>query len=201
VIDDQISDEELVKASQTGDRQSEETLVRRYYDRIGFFLLKNTWHKNLDNLEDVRQIIFFRAVEMLRAKRFIPEGPNTFRDWLYTLARNISHQEEYKYAKLPKPIGKQLLDIIPSDIESTRPIEDIEQSAEELNEKIEQLLNNLSDEERNLLQLFNDNKSYKEIHETEPFKKYTLPNLRRKICDIRKFVYEEVAKWQKIRKT
>ncbi|MDI6789045.1 MAG: sigma-70 family RNA polymerase sigma factor [Planctomycetota bacterium] len=192
MLDDPRSDEALIELYRCGDNTALDILVNRYYDRIGFFLQRT----NPNNLEDIRQKIFLKVMELLRAGKFIPAGPGTFRSWLYETARNICHEEEREYAKQPKTLGKQLLDAIPSDLESTRPVEEIEETVESISAEAERILSTLSQEEQLLLRMVSEGKSYKEIQATEPFTKYTLPNLRRKACDIRKYLFKEVAKWK-----
>jgi len=203
MLDEQVPDEVLSESyRRSGDNTALDILINRYYDQIGYFVEKTCRYEDPEDREDIRQIIFLKVTELLRAGKFIPTGPRTFRSWLYETALNICHEQEREYARQPKTLGKQLLEIIPSDIASTRPVEEIEESVEDISAEAERILSTLSEEERLLLRMVGDEehpKSYKEIQATEPFTKYTLPNLRRKVCDIRKFLYEEVAKWKRKR--
>ena len=197
--DDKRSDEDLVRAYKSGDNLALDVLITRYYDRIGHFLLINDWQEDYNNREDVRHIIFLKVIELLKANKFDPEGPNTFRSWLYLTAQHIRHQEENKYTKRPVTFDKKLADVIPSDITATRPVDEITQGAEDISAAAEQILSALEPEDRLLLTMTggDDKISYKKMREKEPFIKYSEADLRQRVCRLRKHLFKEVLKWQK----
>ncbi|MFH1227280.1 MAG: hypothetical protein V1701_05180 [Planctomycetota bacterium] len=198
MVEDSRSDEELLTAALGGDNNALNTLVKRYYDKIGSFLLKHSWFKDGAYRDEVKHQIFLFALETIRSGRFAPKGPGTFRSWLYSVAWNICHESEREFAHAPKTLGKQLMDELPSDIESAMPEGEIENQIEDASAKIEWILGQLTDEEKMLFRLVNQDqpKTYKEIQAMDMFKQYTLDNLRRKVCDIRKFIFTEVQKWR-----
>lgn len=195
------SDEELLLAYLDGETDALNTLLKRYYDRIWFFPIKHSWFRDEAYRDEVRQVIFLRALELIQARKFKPTGPGTFKDWLYSVARNVCYEHQRGFARAPKTLGKQLLDALPSDIESTMPETRIEEGLADASAEIERILGQLTEEERLLLRLTNEEpkKTYEEIQAIEPFSKYKLDNLRRKVCRIRKFLFEEIQKWQENR--
>ncbi|MFH1227880.1 MAG: hypothetical protein V1701_08245 [Planctomycetota bacterium] len=198
MFDDPRTDEELLTADMGGDNNALNTLVKRYYDKIGSFLLKHSWFKDGAYRDEVKHRIFLFAIETIRSGRFAPKGPGTFRSWLYSVAWNICHESQREFAYAPKTLGKQLMDELPSDIESAMPEGEIEDQIEDASAKIEWILGQLTDEEKMLFRLVNQDKpkTYKEIQEMEPFNKYALVSIRSMVCRIRKFIFTEVQKWR-----
>ena len=83
----QIPDEKLVEASQNGDTEAFEALIRRYQRQI-FNLIYQMTH-NVDVVEDIGQDVFvaaFKAIKDFQAR-------SSFFTWLYRIA--INHCKNY----------------------------------------------------------------------------------------------------------
>lgn len=86
-VEIQILDEDLVEASQRGDTEAFEVLIRRYQRQI-FNLIYQMTH-NVDVVEDIGQDVFvaaFRAIKDFQAR-------SSFFTWLYRIA--INHCKNY----------------------------------------------------------------------------------------------------------
>jgi len=82
-----ISDEELVKASQRGDARAFEQLILRYQRQIFHLIFQMT--RNVEVVEDISQDVFvaaFKAIKDFQAK-------SSFFTWLYRIA--INHCKNY----------------------------------------------------------------------------------------------------------
>ena len=79
-----MDEKALIKRCQRGDRQAFDALIRRYYDYVSGFLLKNTMDAPL--CEDLTQETFLKMIRNI--ERFDPGGSASFGTWLITIARN-----------------------------------------------------------------------------------------------------------------
>ena len=82
-----ISDEQLIKQFQNGDRQSYNQLVLRYRDRLLNFI--NTFTHDLTSAEDLVQDAFLKVYQKKDSYREIAK----FSTWLYTIAANLAKTE------------------------------------------------------------------------------------------------------------
>lgn len=79
-----MNEKALVKASQKGERQAFETLIRLFYPYVSKFLLKATRDESLS--EDLTQETFLKMIRSI--DRYDPEGSAGFGTWLITIAKN-----------------------------------------------------------------------------------------------------------------
>lgn len=83
----EVSEEELVKAAQGGEREAMEVLFFRYRDAIFRYLL--VMLQDEEAAADLTQETFLRAFHALPRLR----KPRAFRGWLYRIAANLAHDE------------------------------------------------------------------------------------------------------------
>src|SRR5262249_33660445 len=81
-----VTDAELVKASQAGDREAFGALVERYYSLISS--LGCALMGSVSKSEEVTQDAFILAWRHLPRLR----EPERFRSWLFTITRNAAHR-------------------------------------------------------------------------------------------------------------
>lgn len=79
-----MNEKALVKASQNGDRQAFEELIRMFYPYVSKFLLKTTCDEYLS--EDLTQETFLKMIRSI--EKYDLNGSAGFGTWLVTIARN-----------------------------------------------------------------------------------------------------------------
>lgn len=84
LMNDKVSDSDLVAASRKGDRDAYRTLVERYHKRV--FSLAFEIMQSREDAEDVTQEAFVKAYLSLRHFK----GDSTFYTWLYRIAYNMA---------------------------------------------------------------------------------------------------------------
>jgi RNA polymerase sigma-70 factor (ECF subfamily) len=91
------SDEALAARVAAGDVAAFERLVATYRDRIHQFIL---WHPGVTEAiaEDITQEVFFQLYRT--ADRF--RRRSTFRTWLYSLARNVCHNQMRRHRRFAR---------------------------------------------------------------------------------------------------
>ena len=200
--DDQKSDESLVDAHRKGDSTAFDVLLKRYEVALRNFILSFSWLVSPDTVDDIIQEIFITIFNGIKeGGDFTVKGGGAFKAWLYSIARhrclNAVEQQPRE-----KPIGKHYLESMPAKLEKIRYYDEPDEAAEleELKEGLNGILAKLSDEEKQLLILKEEGKTYPQIHKIPPFDKYSVVHLRRMVCDARNFVKEEMDKWEKKRK-
>jgi RNA polymerase sigma factor (sigma-70 family) len=83
-----VQDQELLAGLRRGESQAQEQLLLRYGEPIIQFLVA-VCRVDLDDAEDLAVETLYRAIEYIDSFTERPEtGPNTFRNWLFTIARN-----------------------------------------------------------------------------------------------------------------
>ena len=92
---DDVSNAELVKKSQLGDKNAFEELVRRHQELVFSLAYKLTGNRELAN--DVAQEAFIRAWKAIQKFR----GDSTFSTWIYRITVNTAWTLRKK-AKKPK---------------------------------------------------------------------------------------------------
>lgn len=95
-----MSERELVRACQRGERQAFEELIRMFYPYVLKFLLKMT--RDRQSAEDLTQETFLKMIRGV--ERFSPEGRAGFGTWLVAIAKNC-------YIDFLRRNGTPLLDI------------------------------------------------------------------------------------------
>lgn len=157
-----LIDAELVKLFKNGDNDAFEEIVFRYQAQVFSYVLSITKNPEISN--DIIQDVFIRVYKKLGAYN----EKNKLKNWIFTLARNITMDFYRKNNKKLIPLevkGDDEFSII--DV-----LEDKEPSPLDViveNDKasiIQNALNKLSSEERELIQL-KDSLTFKEIAEIQ----------------------------------
>src|SRR5215207_2754862 len=78
------SDEELMRRTQTGDRQAFSILYERYSSSVLSYLYRMLG--NVEDVESVGQEVFLRAFRFAATYRY----PQKFSTWLFTITRNLA---------------------------------------------------------------------------------------------------------------
>ena len=191
------SDETLVDAHRKGDSTALDILLRRYEVILRNFILSFSWLASPDTIDDIIQEISITVFDGIReGGSFTAERAGDFKAWLLHIAKNHCFNINKKQAKQPRSISRQYLESCPAKLEEIRYYDEPDEPAklEGLDEELKRILGQLSDEERQLLILKQEGKTYIEIAKIPPFDKYTPANLRRKVCDARNFVSGELEK-------
>ncbi|MCL2389929.1 MAG: sigma-70 family RNA polymerase sigma factor [Endomicrobia bacterium] len=158
----QLNDSELVSLFKTGNNEAFEEIVMRYQAHVYTYLMSIT--KNPEISSDILQDVFVRAFKKL--KNYNDE--NKFKNWLFTLSRNMTMDYYRRNNKTMIPLEVQnedemsLIDSL-SDKEP-QPL-DIAIS-NSMSESVKKALDCLSGEERELIYL-KDSMTFKEISEMQ----------------------------------
>ena len=107
-MNNKITDEELIKKFQNGDRSSYNELVFRYKDRILNFIFRFTYDRTA--AEDLTQDTFLKLYLKKDSYREISK----FSTWLYTIASNLAKTE---LRKIKRRKTYSISDLSNSDME------------------------------------------------------------------------------------
>ncbi len=187
-MENDLKDEDLIALFKAGDANALNELYKRHYDRIHYFLLKESHVKNDFFLDDVRQEIFETALKEIKEGGFASAGDGSFRAWFYSLAKNVCWNRNYGEAKEPKHIYGFMMDLVTSQPPPSPEAED--ERREEVKEELNKVLAELEPEEITLMQMVSDGKTYAKIHETPEFNKYSIDYLMLKVYNIRKKLFK-----------
>ncbi|MCL2485211.1 MAG: sigma-70 family RNA polymerase sigma factor [Endomicrobia bacterium] len=158
----QLNDSELVSLFKTGNNEAFEEIVMRYQAHVYTYLLSIT--KNAEISNDVLQDVFIRVFKKL--KNYNDE--NKLKNWLFTLARNMTMDYYRRNNKIMLPLEVQDEDemsLIDSLADKEPQPLDIAIS-NSTTESIRSALDMLSSEERELIYL-KDSMTFKEISEMQ----------------------------------
>ena len=154
-----LSDEQLVKFFQKGDKQHFKILYQRYYQTIVNFLYQNI--RDPEMAEELAQETFLKAYKGLD----VFKGKSSFKNWLYTIARNKfvdylrKKQRNPRHAPIDELSKNEIIDI--SDEEIINPETDF------LNKEqlavVNELIDKLNEEEKTAISLVSERFSYKKI--------------------------------------
>lgn len=163
----QAKDEDLVRQSKDGCRESFDELVLRYQDRI-FHLI----YRSLGDEQDARELTQEAFIKAFRSlTRFREEA--AFSTWLYRIAINLSTSKKRKYVQQRK-LGKVSLDAVIRTRSGDLTIEPEDDSLEptavyhrkETKERIETAIASLDEPHRQMVVLRDlEGLSYEEIAE------------------------------------
>jgi RNA polymerase sigma-70 factor, ECF subfamily len=87
IVNEKLTDEQLIKKFQSGDRQSYNELVYRYKDKILNFIFRFTYDRVA--AEDLAQDTFLKLYQKKDSYKEISK----FSTWLYTIASNLAKTE------------------------------------------------------------------------------------------------------------
>jgi len=177
--DNQLSDEALVQAFLAGDSPALTVLFERYFDPLKFYLIKISWIHDKNVYEDIIQQTFMLVLRAIKSGKFKPDRVGLsrrgkFKSYLFETCRNICWQENKKHSQcmpatdaFPKEPDQESAGPsgIPDDVFTQR---DMDVSPYDYYRyKLQKVLPELNDEEKRLLILKSEGKSYKEIQEQD----------------------------------
>lgn len=159
-LSDEITDQELVRRVQKGDKRAFDQLFVRYQGKI--FGLVTRYVRDRQEVEDVVQEAFIKAFRALPRFR----GDSQFYTWLYRIAINTA--KNHLVARARRPPGA---DIDAEDAESYEPMRQVENpenelARDELSTVIHKAIADLPDDLRSAVTLREfDGMSYEQIAE------------------------------------
>jgi len=178
------SDEQLVTDDLAGNKDALDILLTRYQEPIWHYLRWKSWYKkDKSYLDDIRQNVLVVIVKRIREGKFTDKTEGSFKKWVDRIAQLEILKSDENHWHEPAVISTVYPEALPADIAKVSP-----QASDyhQISARLDKVLSYLSEEERQLLLL--SDKDYNEIHKIPPFDKYKLPNLRQKICRLRRFV-------------
>lgn len=181
-----IPDEKLVSAYLGGDGSALDTILDRYQKRIWNLSLSLSFNKDKSSIDDISQEVLLRMFKRIR--EFINQGEGSFRKWVYQLCRNVCKESNRRLGHRQTPLSELYPENLPDYLNTVRPEPAYERTV--VNDKVADLLNRLTEEERQLIMLLYENKTYEQIQQIPPFGKYTIETLRQKTCRLRKYLIQ-----------
>jgi len=183
-------DEALIEAYRQGETGALNTLFKRYLERLRFFLLKHTWFKDDNYLDDLIQEILKIAFIRIKSEKFQSKGEGSFKRYLYKIASIECKMQDRNRAGQPMPLSQRFPLVSP-----VRAVDQVVQTtgydhgpvlSAHKYKKLIKALKTLSGDEIRLLILINRKVPYKAIIVHPLFSKYkTLDYLKRKVYYIR----------------
>ncbi len=155
-----MTDAELIKKYQQGDKKAFETLLRRHQDALYTFLLRLTGAP--DRADDLFQETFLRILKAM--PKYREEG--TFHHWLFRIANNVARDAKRRDGVRQRHITTDdaLIDLALSP--TLRPDEETEKR--DLTRRVEHALAELPEEQRRVFLLrTHANMRFREIAEQE----------------------------------
>src|SRR5437660_6373370 len=89
------SDEDLMRRTQTGDKQAFSLLYERYSNSVLSYLYRMLG--NLEDVESIGQEVFLRAFRFAPTYRY----PQKFSTWLFTITRNLAINQSRRRKRNP----------------------------------------------------------------------------------------------------
>ena len=161
IADEQIADAVLIAAAKDGDERALEMLYERYRRPVYAFITRML---NGDSMtaDDIFQNLWIKVLNKLS----VYQEDGKFSAWLFRIARN-QVLEHFRREKSRAKIGKVTEDgELPDQISSNNsPVSAL--AEKELSERLEQLLNELPIEQKEVFIMRQNNLSFKEIAEIQ----------------------------------
>ena len=161
IADEQIADAVLIAAAKDGDERALEMLYERYRRPVYAFITRML---NGDSMtaDDIFQNLWIKVLNKLS----VYQEDGKFSAWLFRIARN-QVLEHFRREKSRAKIGKVTEDgELPDQISSNNsPVSAL--AEKELRERLEQLLNELPIEQKEVFIMRQNNLSFKEIAEIQ----------------------------------
>lgn len=198
-VDEDLSDEELVRRFNEGDAAAFDVVLRRYQRPLFNFILRSV--RERDRAEELLQDVFLKVIQ--RSSEF--QGNSKFSTWLYTIARNLCIDTSRKmvfrrHRSLDAPVhtedaeGATLLD----RVASATPEADREVIGQDLQVRIAAAVDDLPEEQREVFLMRElQNMAFKDIAEVvgvpentvKSRMRYALERLQRALAE-----YEDYAR-------
>lgn len=182
-----ISDETLIRDYLEGDSRAIESLIRRYQTPLWYYARGVSWYKDKSFIDEIIQLTLTAIIKGIQDGEFSLSRPEPFKSWAYQVCQNICWNENKKYAHQPKHISQMYPEELPDHLTRIRPAG---REYHNLSTELDKVLTKLSPEERQLISLVIQNKTYKVIQKIEPFDKYSLEMLRQKVCRLRRLMIQ-----------
>jgi RNA polymerase sigma factor (sigma-70 family) len=178
------SDEALIEAYRLiGDNKAIDILVLRHQVPLWNYARYLSWKKDKSFIDDIIGQIFLIILQGIKNNKFDPEK-GTFKSWAYGICERICMAENRQNRRTEKPLSERYPEEFPETLIDLRtaPMEHDESSAE-----LKAVLKKLLPEDRRLM-LLKGGHSYEEIHQMPPYDQIELPELRQKVCRLRKYI-------------
>jgi RNA polymerase sigma-70 factor (ECF subfamily) len=185
MINNSLSDSQLVKLFLNGNEGGFEVLIERYQSRI--FTSIQLIVKDHAVAEDLRQETFIKALTTLKAGRYNDEGK--FQPWIMRIAHNLAIDHFRKNKRFPTIVMEDGSNVFNTLEFSEAPYETI-QAQKDTKEKLRALIEDLPDTQREVLVMRHYMEmSFQDIAETTGVSintalgrmRYALINLRKKM--------------------
>ena len=149
------SDEDLMKATQKGDREALGVLVRRYQEQLFAFAVRNLGDREVAG--DVFQETFIRVF----SRRSTYDSKRKFRPWVYQICLNLCRDHFRKQArKRQEPLEEQ------REVVDTRPGPDLKLERLQLAERVKDAIHQLPEKQKQVFLLVHYQQlSYPEVAE------------------------------------
>ena len=184
----QPTDESLISAFLSGGNENAfDELYQRYYDRIGFYIRRQSIYKDSSFIDDVREEVFLKILILFKEGKFEPRGPGTFKAFLYDTARKTTFDENEKRMRSVRPVSE-----IFTEEELETPDEllyrEVDPTDYELiEERVKEAMSKLNKKEQDLMQLVAEGVPYKTIITLPEFRNYkSVDSLKKKVYRIKK---------------
>lgn len=180
---DPRSDEQLFVAFLAGEEPAFTELFNRYDEPVWRYAWNQSWHRDKPTVDALRQEVLLRTFKGIKNGKFNSKEPGSFKNWIYEICRNVCKESNRQFKRREQPLSERYPDAFPDDIADPRPEPaDYDQTQSALDKALAEL----PDEDRQLLMLIAENKTYEEIHQIPPFDKDSPANLRQKTCRLRR---------------
>ena len=153
----ELSDSELVKQCQAGEKSAFQELVSRYHQKV--YMVSLGLLRNREDAMEVAQETLFRAYRKINSF----QGGSSFYTWIYRIAVNISIDTQRRQKRNPLDFRESMDGVMESQNEVARdPFADVHDR--ELREKLTKAINELTPEHKAVIVLrIIEGMSYKDI--------------------------------------
>ena len=153
----ELSDSELVKQCQAGEKSAFQELVSRYHQKV--YMVSLGLLRNRDDAMEVAQEAFFRAYRKINSF----QGGSSFYTWIYRIAVNNSIDTQRRHKRNPLDFRESMDGVPEAQNEVARdPFADVHDR--ELREKLTKAINELTPEHKAVIVLRTiEGMSYKDI--------------------------------------
>jgi len=163
MVDNARTDEGLIEAYRLGDLEALDVLFKRYEPTLRPFILNLSWLKDASFIDDIIQLTLLAIFEGIKKDKFDPRK-GSFKRWAYGICQHICMEENRKRRRLPRLLSERYPEELPNGLLAVRSktstgVRNLERITRQLNE----ILKPLAQEERKLLWLMSQDKTYKEI--------------------------------------
>ncbi len=192
-LDDSRTDEQLVEAYYSGNKDALETLLNRYTTLILTWLaVISFFNQDEPYLDDIRQKALETIFNELGHRKFGSLVEDSFRKWAHKIAYFACMNADKK-RRAENPLTSEVFANEETNLADLMLIQTTPRTSdyEEVEEQLNNALPKLSTSEQKLMTLVGQKVPYKKIRKLREFKKYSLDYLKLKIHNIRKRMREK----------